>query len=463
MGALGKMAAGNVQKNLKDYSVYFATFAFCSCLLYAYASCADTIAAIGSEEIEDTALSILQQASAYIVPLGFFSVTVFCFLASYANRFIVRRRKQELGMLQLMGMGTGQVWGLLCLECGATGAAAAAAGIACGILLAPVWGLLASWAFRIPWRPVWTVSVPGIALASAGFFAVAFASCIASGRELRRSQLIDLMQARHVSEAAHPVPRGRTVAELAAGLALLALGYGICLSVVGFLAFMVPMVALVLGGSWLVIHSLSRLVCEALSSCPRLWYRGLTSFVVRHLEAHMAESASAVTTASALLAVGVCALGMAAGIRGAAPQETGDIELLVAAGSFVYIILFFGLTFLVAAFAVLALQQLAEAEDEHAACAGLMRLGASGRQLKGALAAQASAYFLAPAILAVVHDMVGFVVARSLLEELFCLPSEAVSFPAVLALVLLVYLAYLGAVSWASTRGIRDLGMSCTA
>ena len=33
-----RLAVGNVRRSLKDYSVYFATLAFCACLLYTYAS-----------------------------------------------------------------------------------------------------------------------------------------------------------------------------------------------------------------------------------------------------------------------------------------------------------------------------------------------------------------------------------------------------------------------------------------
>ncbi len=460
MGLFWKMACGNVRKNLKDYSVYFATLAFCACLLYAYASCADTIRAIGSEVIEGTALSVLEQASSIITSLGFFSAVVFCFLAAYANRFIVQRRKQELGMLQLMGMGTGRAWMLLCLECSLTGLAAAASGIAVGVALSPAWGLLAAWAFRIPWHPAWTLSLQGMGLAAAGFLAVAVASCIAAGRELARTQLIELMQARHISDAARPRTKRQVRRELIGGLAFLGLGYGICLSVYGFLLFMIPMIALVCSGSWLVVHALSTMVGDALRRHPRLWFRGLTSFVVRQLEVHVEESVSAVTTASALLAVGICALGMAVGIRNAPiPQGAGDAELLAVRGSFVYIILFFGLTFLIAAFAVLALQQLAEAEDERTSCASLMRLGASDRQLKGALAAEACAYFLVPAALAALHDVVGFVVAKALLAGLFSLPSQTVSFPLVLASVFVAYLAYLGVVLLTGARSIQDIRM----
>ena len=44
-----RLAASSVRRSLRDYSVYFATLAFCACLLYTYASCSDTITALGSE------------------------------------------------------------------------------------------------------------------------------------------------------------------------------------------------------------------------------------------------------------------------------------------------------------------------------------------------------------------------------------------------------------------------------
>ena len=60
--------------------------------------------------------------------------------------------------------------------------------------------------------------------------------------------------------------------------------------------------------------------------------------------------------------MGVCALSLAVGIRSVVDVEQagGDLEMLAGTGTLVYIVLFFGVTFMVSAAAVLALQQMSE-------------------------------------------------------------------------------------------------------
>lgn len=448
------LAKGNVQKNVRSYSVYFATLAFCACLLYTYASCTDTIAAIGDGTAAAQGLSTMRDAAQLIAPLGFFSVLVFCFLASYAARFIARRRKKELALLELFGMRKHQVARVLRLECGIVGLAAAGAGIAAGIALSPLTSVLAAWSFHLAWRPALVISLPGVALCLGGFLMVALISAIASVRELRRSSIHELLSAEHVSDAAVKPERGKLVRELAIGLACVALGYGICLSLVGFILFMVPMIALVVCGSCLVVHAAAGLLGDLFRRSRGAW-KGVRLFVVRELEAHVSASSKMLAVSSALLAVGTCAIAMAAGIRGQMTEEIlADAEATALLGSFIYIILFFGLTFLISALAVLALHQMAEGLDEKQSFAKLEELGATEGQLKGALRAETGAFFLTSFAMAVVHVSVGFIVAEALLVNLFALPGGSVSYPAVLAGVSVSFLAYLAISLHAVTQNV---------
>ena len=105
-----KLAVGSIRRSVGDYSVYFATFAFCACLLYTFASCRDYLLVLDTGQFS---LDVFARVMEYIIPVGVFSIVVFCFLARYANRFLVRRRKAELATLQLVGMGKGP-WRACC-------------------------------------------------------------------------------------------------------------------------------------------------------------------------------------------------------------------------------------------------------------------------------------------------------------------------------------------------------------
>ena len=259
-----RLAASSVRRSLRDYSVYFATLAFCACLLYTYASCSDTITALGSEAAVASGSDTLNRATAFIAPLGFFSVVVFCLLARYANRFLVRRRKHELATLMLVGLSRGAVARVLLRECGLVALMALAAGMGAGVLLSPAFGALAAWAFALPWHLTFVVSLPGIALAVSGFFLVMLVSAVGAVRELGRTSLADLMRAGRESEASVVRPRGAVARDFVVGIVCLGLGYAICLTVEFFIILMVPMIVLVCFGTYLVLRSLATVIGDLL-------------------------------------------------------------------------------------------------------------------------------------------------------------------------------------------------------
>ena len=72
----------------------------------------------------------------------------------------------------------------------------------------------------------------------------------------------------------------------------------------------------------------------------------------------------------------------------------------------------------------------------------LTQLGAERDALSRALLAQVAVYFLFPGTMAVVHDAFGFMVAAGMLDMLG-IPVENVNFTLVLAVVMVVFVAYL--------------------
>ena len=108
-----KLALRNVLRSLKDYSVYFITITFGVCIFYIFNSMES-----------QTVMSFLGgKASAYVTAflgiidlISVFVSVVLAFLILYANTFLIRRRKKELGTYLLLGLPQGRVAGLLFLE-----------------------------------------------------------------------------------------------------------------------------------------------------------------------------------------------------------------------------------------------------------------------------------------------------------------------------------------------------------
>ena len=124
-----KLALGNVRRSFRDYGVYLLTLTFGVCLFYTFNSVEDQGAILYLQEKNG------ETVRAILTVLGVLSVFVAVVLAClilYAHRFLLRRRKKELGCYLLLGMSPGQVSRLLILETAVTGLISLFAGLILG-------------------------------------------------------------------------------------------------------------------------------------------------------------------------------------------------------------------------------------------------------------------------------------------------------------------------------------------
>ena len=108
---LAKLAFGNMRKLLHDYAVYFLTLVLGVAVFYAF----NTISVQGDFLRGDVG-EMLGAAGQVLDGVTVFLAVVLGFLMVYANNFLMRRRKKELGLYQVLGMRTGQVTVVLALE-----------------------------------------------------------------------------------------------------------------------------------------------------------------------------------------------------------------------------------------------------------------------------------------------------------------------------------------------------------
>ena len=134
-----KLAWKNVSRSLRDYGVYFLTLTFGVCLFYVFNSLESQWC------MQMLSRSAHYMAESILVLMDVFSAFVSVVLAGlvlYANTFLMKRRKRELGTYLLLGMPTWRVSLLLVLETLLIGLLALAAGLLLGVLLSHGLGLL---------------------------------------------------------------------------------------------------------------------------------------------------------------------------------------------------------------------------------------------------------------------------------------------------------------------------------
>lgn len=101
-----KLILRNLRKNLRDYLIYFLTLTLAVSLFYAFNSLPDQPA---FAEMSMTRQLLYDQLSGLTAALSVVIAVVLGFLIVYANQFLLKRRKKELGLYLLLGMKKGRI------------------------------------------------------------------------------------------------------------------------------------------------------------------------------------------------------------------------------------------------------------------------------------------------------------------------------------------------------------------
>lgn len=323
-----KLALRNVRRSIRDYGVYFITLTLGVCLFYTFNSL-DGQAAMA-------ALSALQGRGYDMVGdilslMGVFSVFVAVVLAAlivYANAFLIRRRKRELGTWFLLGMTARQVSGILLLETGLVGLLSLAAGLVLGVLASHGLSLLSIAMFALPADSFRLTFSPGAAVKTAAAFGLIFLLVMVLNTwSVGRSRLIDLIQGGRKNEELRTGSLRASVVYFLAGAALLAVAYALVLRPGGILLMdgLYPVMLLAgAAGTLLVFRSLSGFVLRIVQSRPKLYYRGLNMFTLRQWmsKVHTTYLSMTVICLLLLLAMGITACSV--GLNDAISARSGE-------------------------------------------------------------------------------------------------------------------------------------------
>ena len=125
---LCKLAWGNVRRAGRDYLVYLLTLTLGVTVFYAFNTISMQVDIAGIDE-----KGLAQVMGSMLGDLTYFLAGVMAFLMVYANNFIMKRRKKEFGLYQVLGMGCGRVATIMALETVIVSVGAFVAGIVLGV------------------------------------------------------------------------------------------------------------------------------------------------------------------------------------------------------------------------------------------------------------------------------------------------------------------------------------------
>lgn len=340
-----KLALRNVRRSFRDYGVYLLTLTFGVCLFYTFNSLDGQGAIVYLAQKENPMVEVILS---FMSIFSVFVAVVLACLILYANRFLLRRRKRELGTYLLLGLGQGQVSLVLVLETGLVALVSLVLGLGLGVLASQGLSRLTLSMFQISMEGMLGLHFsPAAAGKTVLYFGLIFLLVMFfSGVQVSRSKLLDLMQGDRRNEPLRQRPLKWAVVQCVLGVLCLGAAYALLLlfgmMILAMPMLCVPMLALGTVGTLLIFRSLSGFVLRLAQSRPGFYYKNLNLFTLREWmsKVHSTYLAQTVICILLLLAMGITASSIGlnstldAATRGQAPfditiqNQNGDVQQL---------------------------------------------------------------------------------------------------------------------------------------
>ena len=289
---LCKLAWGNVRRAGRDYLVYLLTLTLGVTVFYAFNTISMQVDIAGIDEE-----GLAQVMGSMLGYLTYFLAGVMAFLMVYANNFIMKRRKKEFGLYQVLGMGRGRVATIMALETVIVSVVAFVVGIVLGVGLSQLMTFFTASLFKTQIANFhFFFSVHAFNLTLACMLVMFVLTLLLNLRAVRRTKLIELMGAERRNESIKTRNPWIAIAIFAVGVVLVGVAYyrllrdGFPLTATdsklqeAMNQFGIT-TAMVTVGTFALFWGLSGMLIKLLQSLRGVYWRGLNMFIVRQLAA----------------------------------------------------------------------------------------------------------------------------------------------------------------------------------
>lgn len=289
---LCKLAWGNVRRAGRDCLVYLLTLTLGVTVFYAFNTVSMQVDIAGIDEE-----GLAQVMGSMLGDLTYFLAGVMAFLMVYANNFIMKRRKKEFGLYQVLGMGRGRVATIMALETVIVSVVAFVAGIVLGVGLSQLMTFFTASLFKTQIANFhFFFSVHAFNLTLACMLVMFVLTLLLNLRAVRRTKLIELMGAERRNESIKTRNPWIAIAIFAVGVVLVGVAYyrllrdGFPLTATdsklqeAMNQFGIT-TAMVTVGTFALFWGLSGMLIKLLQSLRGVYWRGLNMFTVRQLAA----------------------------------------------------------------------------------------------------------------------------------------------------------------------------------
>ncbi len=263
-GFFPRLALVNLVRNGRFYGPYLLSCGMTAAMYYilSYLTRSDIVASV--------------RGAGYLQSLMYLGALVVALFAAvlllYANSFVMKRRRRELGLYNILGLEKRHIAHLMVWETIYCAAAAILGGLAAGVLLSKLVLLLLLQVSRLPVQYGFEISLPGMANTAALFGILFLLTLVWNLAGLLRSRPVELL---HSASAGEREPRTKRLL-VVLGAVTLGAGYATALTVADpftALAYFFLAVVLVMIGTYCLFTAGSIALLKRLRNSPRYYYQ----------------------------------------------------------------------------------------------------------------------------------------------------------------------------------------------
>lgn len=309
-----KLAFQNVKKSMKDYTIYFLTLTFGVCLFYVFNSIDSQQAMLDVSARQEDMLVLLTRMMGYV---SVFISIILAFLIIYANRFLIKRRKKELGLYMILGMPKGKISRLVILETFFIGVLSLVVGLIVGIFASQGLAVLTAKMFAVNLKQFeFTFSMDALIRSVLYFGFIFLLVMIFNTISISKYKLIDLLTAGKKNESLKIRKLWVSVVLFIIAVGCLAFAY-YCILDNGMMTLDWEFTAaLVFGalGTLLFFLSLSGFLLRVVKSNKRLYLKNLNMFVLRQINSKINTTFVSMTLICIMLLITIGTLSSGLGL-----------------------------------------------------------------------------------------------------------------------------------------------------
>ena len=193
-----KIAINNVKKSFKDYTIYFLTIAFAVCIFYSFNAIDAQKAVLVMSKSQAEYMTVVTTLISYV---SIFVSFILGGLILYANNFLIKKRKKELGIYMTLGMSKSKISKILLGETLIVGILSLVAGLLLGVLLSQGLSLFTAKLFEVDMTEFKFIVSFGAIGKTILYFAIIFGVLmIFNTTKVSRYKLIDMLNAGRKNE-----------------------------------------------------------------------------------------------------------------------------------------------------------------------------------------------------------------------------------------------------------------------